>query len=281
MAYKISQSPHCQKLFIAPGNAGTTACGTNVSLDPMDFEAVKCFVADNHVGMVVVGPEAPLVAGIADSFDADPLLRNTRVVGPSQKGAELEGSKDFAKAFMERHQIPTAAYRTFEPATVAEGERFLESLESPYVLKADGLAAGKGVLIINDLDEAKRELHNMLEGGKFGQAGAKVVIEQYLSGIEMSVFVLTDGRNYKILPSAKDYKRIGEGDTGLNTGGMGSVSPVPFADKEFEEGREADCASHRARPAKGEDILPRFHIHRFDVLQHGFARGSRPLRDRI
>ncbi len=233
MAYKISQSPHCQKLFIAPGNAGTTACGTNVSLDPMDFEAVKRFVADNHVGMVVVGPEAPLVAGIADSFDADPLLRNTRVVGPSQKGAELEGSKDFAKAFMERHQIPTAAYRTFEPATVAEGERFLESLEAPYVLKADGLAAGKGVLIISDLDEAKRELHNMLEGGKFGQAGAKVVIEQYLSGIEMSVFVLTDGRNYKILPSAKDYKRIGEGDTGLNTGGMGSVSPVPFADKEF------------------------------------------------
>ncbi len=233
IAYKISQSPRCQHLYIAPGNAGTAACGTNVKLDPEDFEAVKKFVVERYIGMVVVGPEAPLVAGITDFFASDPLLHNIKVIGPSAEGATLEGSKDYAKAFMARHGIPTAAYRTFTPDTVADGERFLETLQPPYVLKADGLAAGKGVLILNDLDEAKHELHNMLEGGKFGSAGNRVVIEQYLSGIEMSVFVLTDGRNYKILPSAKDYKRIGEGDTGLNTGGMGSVSPVPFADKAF------------------------------------------------
>ena len=233
IAYKLSQSAQCQNLYIAPGNAGTAACGTNLDLNPEDFEGVKKCVEEKHIGMVVVGPEAPLVAGIADFFAVEESLRNVKLIGPSKAGAALEGSKDHAKAFMARHAIPTARYRTFTAENVAEGEQFLESLQPPYVLKADGLAAGKGVLIINDLAEAKQELHNMVEGGKFGQASSRVVIEEYLEGVEMSVFVLTDGHNYKILPTAKDYKRIGEGDTGLNTGGMGSVSPVPFADKEF------------------------------------------------
>ena len=230
IAVKIAQSSRCEKLYIAPGNAGTAAVGQNVALDSSDFEAVARFVLDHRIEMVVVGPEAPLVAGIADYFAGQSSLSHVMVIGPARHGAMLEGSKDYAKAFMTRHKIPTAQYRTFTAETLAEGERFLESLKPPYVLKADGLAAGKGVLIESDLATAKAELHEML-GGKFGQASASVVIEEYLSGIECSVFVLTDGKDYKILPEAKDYKRIGEGDTGLNTGGMGSVSPVPFADE--------------------------------------------------
>ena len=231
IAVKIAQSEHCSKLFIAPGNAGTAEVGINVKLNPEDFAEVERFVVDNHVDMLVVGPEAPLVAGIADHFANTPTLMNVMVVGPSRQGAMLEGSKDYAKAFMHRHKIPTARYQTFTAETLAEGQAFLETLPAPYVLKADGLAAGKGVLIESDLATAKAHLADMLHG-QFGQASASVVIEEYLSGIELSVFVLTDGSHYLILPSAKDYKRIGEGDTGLNTGGMGSVSPVPFADKE-------------------------------------------------
>lgn len=233
IAYKIAQSKNCDELFIAPGNAGTTQCGKNVKLNPEDFEAVGKFVLEHDVNMVVVGPEAPLVAGITDYFAASPALHNIMIIGPSKEGARLEGSKDYAKAFMQRHTIPTAQYRTFTRNTVNEGIEFLSTLKAPYVLKADGLAAGKGVLIINDLKEAQQELRNMLEDAKFGDASSKVVIEEFLSGIELSVFVLTDGKHYLLLPSAKDYKRIGEGDTGLNTGGMGSISPVPFADKEF------------------------------------------------
>ena len=232
IAAKIVQSSRCTKLYIAPGNAGTAALGENVKLDPTDFQAVGQLVNDRNIGMVVVGPEAPLVAGIADYFAATPELSGVMVIGPSREGAQLEGSKDYAKAFMARHKIPTARYRTFTADTLAEGQAFLDTLQAPYVLKADGLAAGKGVLIESDLATAKAYLAEML-GGKFGAASASVVIEEYLSGIELSVFVLTDGKNYLLLPSAKDYKRIGEGDTGLNTGGMGSVSPVPFADKEF------------------------------------------------
>ena len=233
MAAKIAESPQCDKLYIAPGNAGTSQCGTNVALDNNDFEAIRKFVLDNGVGMVVVGPEAPLVAGLQDFFARDEALNKIAFIGPSRQGATLEGSKDFAKAFMQRHGIPTAAYRSFTRETLPEGIAFLRTLKPPYVLKADGLAAGKGVLIIDDLETAENELHNMLENAKFGAASAKVVIEEFLHGIELSVFVLTDGEHYIILPSAKDYKRIGEGDTGLNTGGMGSVSPVPFADKAF------------------------------------------------
>lgn len=233
IAYKIAQSSLCSQLFIAPGNAGTAACGTNVPLKVDDFESVKDFVVSHSVAMVVVGPEAPLVAGIADFFAHDEQLKQVMVVGPSHEGAMLEGSKDYAKAFMLRHGIPTAKYRTFTADTLQEGYAFLETLKAPYVLKADGLAAGKGVLIIDSLDEAKRELRSMLQEAKFGDASATVVIEEFLSGIELSVFVLTDGCHYLMLPSAKDYKRIGEGDTGLNTGGMGSVSPVPFADASF------------------------------------------------
>ena len=232
LAWKIAQSKKCEKLFIAPGNAGTNDCGENVAIGVNEFEKLKTFAADNAIDMVVVGPEDPLVRGIYDEFKQDARTKHIPVIGPSLKGAVLEGSKDFAKAFMQRHAIPTAAYATFDGTTIEEGLKFLETLKAPYVLKADGLAAGKGVLILPTLDEAKHEFKQML-GGMFGNASAKVVIEEFLSGIECSVFVLTDGTNYKILPEAKDCKRIGEGDTGLNTGGMGSVSPVPFATAEW------------------------------------------------
>ena len=232
LAWKISQSEKVEKLFIAPGNAGTTNCGENVAIGVNEFEKIKEFVVSNAIDMVVVGPEDPLVKGIYDDLKADERTKNVPVIGPSKAGAVLEGSKDFAKAFMQRHGIPTAKYQTFDGTTLEEGLKFLETLKAPYVLKADGLCAGKGVLILPTLDEAKNELKEML-GGMFGNASARVVIEEFLSGIECSVFVLTDGKNYKILPEAKDYKRIGEGDTGLNTGGMGSVTPVPFATKEW------------------------------------------------
>lgn len=232
LAWKISQSEKVEKLFIAPGNAGTTNCGENVAIGVNDFEKIKEFVVANAIDMVVVGPEDPLVKGVYDDLKADEHTKNVPVIGPSKAGAVLEGSKDFAKAFMQRHNIPTAKYQTFDGTTLEEGLKFLETLKAPYVLKADGLCAGKGVLILPTLDEAKKELKEML-GGMFGNASARVVIEEYLSGIECSVFVLTDGTHYKILPEAKDYKRIGEGDTGLNTGGMGSVTPVPFATKEW------------------------------------------------
>jgi len=232
LAWKIAQSSKCDKLFIAPGNAGTSQCGENVSIKADDFEAIKQFVVDNAVDMVVVGPEDPLVKGIYDDLKQDVRTKDVPVIGPSKAGAVLEGSKDFAKGFMQRHHIPTARYETFDGEHLQEGLAFLETLQPPYVLKADGLCAGKGVLILPTLDEAKRELQEML-GGMFGNASSRVVIEEFLSGIECSVFVLTDGRHYQILPEAKDYKRIGEHDTGLNTGGMGSVSPVPFATKEW------------------------------------------------
>ena len=232
LAWKISQSDKCEKLYIAPGNAGTAEVGENVNIKADDFERIKIFVLRNRIGMVVVGPEDPLVKGIYDYFKNDAELRNIPVIGPSKAGAVLEGSKDFAKGFMQRHGIPTAAYRTFTGETLEEGKAFLRTLQPPYVLKADGLCAGKGVLILPTLEEAEKELGEML-GGMFGGASSRVVIEEFLDGIECSVFVLTDGKTYKILPEAKDYKRIGEGDTGLNTGGMGSVSPVPFADKEW------------------------------------------------
>lgn len=234
LAWKIAQSPKIEKLFIAPGNAGTKNVGENVEINPTDFDAVKTFVLDNGINMVVVGPEDPLVKGIYDYFKNDEELKNIPVIGPSKAGAELEGSKEFAKGFMMRHNIPTARYKSITSANIDEGIEFLESLEAPYVLKADGLCAGKGVLILPTLEEAKKELKEML-GGMFGNASSTVVIEEFLSGIECSVFVMTDGKNYKILPEAKDYKRIGEGDKGLNTGGMGSISPVPFATKEWME----------------------------------------------
>ena len=232
LAWKIAQSEKCEKLYIAPGNAGTGNCGENVSMKADDFEAIKQFVVENDIQMVVVGPEDPLVKGIYDELKSDTRTKGVPVIGPSKAGAVLEGSKDFAKAFMQRHHIPTARYQTFDGEHVEEGIAFLETLKAPYVLKADGLCAGKGVLILPTLDEAKKELKEML-GGMFGNASSRVVIEEFLSGIECSVFVLTDGRHYKILPEAKDYKRIGEHDTGLNTGGMGSVTPVPFATKEW------------------------------------------------
>lgn len=232
LAWKIAQSPKIEKLFIAPGNAGTASVGENVPLKADDFEGIKAFVLGNGVEMVVVGPEDPLVKGVYDFFKQDAQLKNIPVIGPSKAGAVLEGSKDFAKGFMQRHGIPTAAYRSFNGTNIEEGIAFLETLQPPYVLKADGLCAGKGVLIVPTLEEAKKEFRGMLDG-MFGEASATVVIEEFLSGIECSVFVLTDGKHYKILPEAKDYKRIGEGDTGLNTGGMGSVSPVPFADEEW------------------------------------------------
>lgn len=230
LAWKIVQSPKVSQLFIAPGNAGTMQVGKNVDVKADDFDGIAQFVLDYEVDMVVVGPEDPLVKGIYDYFQHHDLLKDIPVIGPSKAGAVLEGSKDFAKGFMQRHNIPTAAYATFDGEHVEEGCRFLETLQAPYVLKADGLCAGKGVLIVPTLEEAQRELRDML-GGMFGNASSRVVIEEFLSGIECSVFVLTDGHHYKILPEAKDYKRIGEGDTGLNTGGMGSVSPVPFADE--------------------------------------------------
>ena len=232
LAWKIAQSAKCEKLFIAPGNAGTMEVGENVAIGVDDFDRLKDFAAENAIDMVVVGPEDPLVKGIYDAFKADARTANIPVIGPSKAGAQLEGSKDFAKGFMKRHHIPTAAYETFDGTTVEEGCRFLETLKPPYVLKADGLAAGKGVLIVPTLEEATKEFREMLSG-MFGLASAKVVIEEFLSGIECSVFVITDGRHYKILPEAKDYKRIGEHDTGLNTGGMGSVSPVPFANEQW------------------------------------------------
>lgn len=232
LAWKIAQSPKVDKLYIAPGNAGTAEVGENVNIKADDFETLKTFCVENVVDMVVVGPEDPLVKGIYDDFKSDSRTKDIPVIGPSKKGAVLEGSKDFAKGFMSRHNIPTAKYRTFDGTTLDEGLKFLETLKAPYVLKADGLCAGKGVLILSTLDEAKKELREML-GGMFGNASAQVVIEEFLSGIECSVFVLTDGKHYKILPEAKDYKRIGEHDTGLNTGGMGSVTPVPFATKEW------------------------------------------------
>jgi phosphoribosylamine--glycine ligase len=232
-AYKISQSEHCSRLFVAPGNAGTHAIATNLPLSVNDFNAVKKAVIEHGIEMVIVGPEDPLVLGIADFFAEDPELRDAMLIGPSKQGALLEGSKERAKEFMMQHKIPTAAYSSFTNDSLDAGKQFLETLQPPYVLKADGLAAGKGVLILNSLEEAKQELENMLAHNKFGEASAKVVIEEFLDGIELSVFVLTDGKNFKILPTAKDYKRIGEGDTGLNTGGMGAVSPVPFADDEL------------------------------------------------
>ncbi|MBQ8865052.1 MAG: phosphoribosylamine--glycine ligase [Bacteroidaceae bacterium] len=230
LAWKISQSSKVEKLYIAPGNAGTANVGENVDIKANDFEGIKSFCLDKQIQMVVVGPEDPLVKGIYDFFKEDELLKSIPVIGPSKQGAVLEGSKDFAKAFMQRHGIPTAAYQTFTSETLAEGKAFLRTLKAPYVLKADGLCAGKGVLILPTLEEAEKELEEML-GGMFGGASSRVVIEEFMDGIECSVFVLTDGCGYKILPEAKDYKRIGEGDTGLNTGGMGSVSPVPFADE--------------------------------------------------
>lgn len=253
LAWKIAQSKKCEKLFIAPGNAGTNDCGENVAIGVNEFEKLKTFAADNAIDMVVVGPEDPLVRGIYDEFKQDARTKHIPVIGPSLKGAVLEGSKDFAKAFMQRHAIPTAAYATFDGTTIEEGLKFLETLKAPYVLKADGLAAGKGVLILPTLDEAKHEFKQML-GGMFGNASAKVVIEEFLSGIECSVFVLTDGTNYKILPEAKDYKRIGEGDTGLNTGGMGSVSPVPFATAEWMQKVEKRIIKPTVDGLKAEGI---------------------------
>jgi phosphoribosylamine--glycine ligase len=232
-AWKIAQSKKLNTLFIAPGNAGTAAVGINVAIDVNDFEAIKTFVLTNSIQIVVVGPEDPLVNGIHDYFLADEQLKNVAVIGPKKDGAELEGSKEFSKIFMQKHGIPTAKYQSFNKANLHEGYTFLETLTPPYVLKADGLAAGKGVLILENLEEAKTELKSMVADAKFGAASTTVVIEEFLKGIELSVFVLTDGENYKILPSAKDYKRIGEGDKGLNTGGMGAISPVPFADEAF------------------------------------------------
>lgn len=232
LAWKIAQSKKCSKLFIAPGNAGTANCGENIDIKADDFESLKKFCVDNTIDIVVVGPEDPLVKGIYDDFKSDERTKDIPVIGPSKAGAVLEGSKDFAKGFMQRHNIPTARYQTFDGTNIEEGLKFLETLKAPYVLKADGLCAGKGVLILPTLEEAKKEFQEML-GGMFGNASAQVVIEEFLSGIECSVFVLTDGKNYKILPEAKDYKRIGEHDTGLNTGGMGSVTPVPFATKDW------------------------------------------------
>ncbi len=233
LAWKISQSKQLEELYIAPGNAGTALLGINIEIGVSDFEKIKMFVIDNKIDMIVVGPEQPLVEGIWDFFKADKQLKDIAIIGMSKAAAQLEGSKDFAKEFMMKYQIPTAAYQTFTNENIEDGYAFLESLKAPYVLKADGLAAGKGVLILDDLAEAKEELHKMIFDNKFGSAGASVVIEEYLHGIELSVFVLTNGDEYVVLPEAKDYKRIGEGDTGLNTGGMGSISPVPFANESF------------------------------------------------
>jgi len=232
LGWKIKQSPKVEKLFFAPGNAGTEELGINLDAGVSDFPKIKTLVLENNIDMMLVGPEVPLVEGLHDIFAADPELKNLKIVGPKKAGAELEGSKDFAKAFMARNKIPTAKYFTVTPENLSEGLSFLNEMTAPYVLKADGLAAGKGVLIIDSLEEAKQSLEEML-GGQFGAASSKVVIEEFLSGVEVSVFVITDGKDYKILPEAKDYKRIGEGDTGLNTGGMGAITPVPFADSVF------------------------------------------------
>ena len=253
IAWKLAQSTRTNHLYIAPGNAGTASLGTNVNISATDFDAIAQFAIDSHIDMVVVGPEDPLVKGIYDYFAQTPAIAHIPVIGPSKAGAQLEGSKDFAKAFMMRHNIPTARYRSFSAQNIEEGYAFLETLQAPYVLKADGLAAGKGVLILPTLDEAKQELRAMLDG-MFGNASATVVIEEFLTGIECSVFVLTDGKSYKILPVAKDYKRIGEGDTGLNTGGMGAVSPVPFADEAFMQKVEQRIVIPTIEGLKAEQI---------------------------
>ncbi|WP_296315231.1 phosphoribosylamine--glycine ligase [Winogradskyella sp. UBA3174] len=254
-AWKMAQSSRCGNLFVAPGNSGTQAIATNLNISVTDFDAIKKAVIQNNIELVVVGPEDPLVQGIHDFFLEDEALKNISVIGPQKAAAELEGSKEFAKEFMMRHNIPTAAYASFTKDNVEEGYTFLETLNAPYVLKADGLAAGKGVLILNDLSEAKAELKSMLVDAKFGDASAKVVIEEFLDGIELSCFVLTDGKDYKILPTAKDYKRIGEGDTGLNTGGMGAISPVPFATKAFLDKIENEVVKPTVEGLK-KDNLP-------------------------
>ena len=254
-AWKVKQSNKCTALFVAPGNSGTEGIATNLNIAVTDFDAIKKAVIQNQIELVVVGPEDPLVQGIHDFFLQDDALKTVSVIGPQKAAAELEGSKEFAKEFMMRHNIPTAAYQSFTKTSVDEGYNFLETLKPPYVLKADGLAAGKGVLILNDLEEAKAELKSMLVDAKFGKASTKVVIEEFLDGIELSCFVLTDGKDYKILPTAKDYKRIGEGDTGLNTGGMGAVSPVPFATKVFLDRIEAEVVKPTVEGLK-KDNLP-------------------------
>lgn len=233
LAHQISKSPKCEKLFVAPGNAGTLLCATNIELDILDFKEVAKAVQANEINLLIVGPEAPLVEGIKDYFDEKEEFKNLKIIGPSKRGALLEGSKERAKEFMKTYQVPTATYQSFSKETLNAGKQFLSGMKPPYVLKADGLAGGKGVLILKNLSEAQHELENMLTNNKFGKASEKVVIEEFLDGIELSVFVLTDGKNYLTLPNAKDYKRIGEGDTGLNTGGMGAISPVPFADEAF------------------------------------------------
>jgi phosphoribosylamine--glycine ligase len=253
-AWKIAKSSSCNKLFIAPGNAGTAEMGTNINIEVNDFESIKEFVLTENIELVLVGPEDPLVNGIYNFFKEDKQLMNISLIGPSKEGAQLEGSKQFAKEFMFRHNIPTAKYQAFTKDNLAEGYTFLESLEAPYVLKADGLAAGKGVLILNDLQEAKDELKAMVADAKFGTASSTVVIEEFLDGIELSVFVLTDGDSYKILPSAKDYKRIGEGNTGLNTGGMGAISPVPFADRFYIEKVEREIIKPTVEGLKKDNI---------------------------
>ena len=254
LAWKISQSSSCNKLFIAPGNAGTDLVGVNKNINVTDFDAIKYLVIDEDIEMVVVGPEDPLVNGIYDFFKNDNDLNNVSIIGPSKEGAQLEGSKKFAKEFMQRHNIPTAKYKSFDKDTLQEGCDFLETLSPPYVLKADGLAAGKGVLIVESISEAKSELKSMLLDSKFGRASSTVVIEEFLDGIELSIFVITNGDTYKILPTAKDYKRIGEGDTGLNTGGMGAVSPVPFVDRFFMEKIEQEIIKPSIEGLKKENI---------------------------
>ena len=254
LAWKIAQSSSCNKLFIAPGNAGTNLIGQNINIEATDFKSIKELAISEEISMVIVGPEDPLVKGIFDFFQSDDKLKHISVIGPSKQGAKLEGSKSFAKEFMRRNNIPTAKYKSFTKETISDGYDFLKSLNSPYVLKADGLAAGKGVLILNSLDEAKKELESMLLESKFGSASSTVVIEEFLDGIELSVFVITNGESYKILPSAKDYKRIGEGDTGLNTGGMGAVSPVPFIDRFFMEKIEQEIIKPSIEGLKQENI---------------------------
>ncbi len=254
IAQKLFESPECDKLFVAPGNAGTATMATNLELDPTNFHAIAETITSRNIKMLIVGPEAPLVAGIKDFFDTQDGFQDLMVIGPSQEGAELEGSKKRAKSFMKSHGVPTAAYQSFTAETLDDGKAFLDTLKPPYVLKADGLAGGKGVLILKDLSEAKIELSNMLTQNKFGKASQTVVIEEFLDGIELSVFVLTDGKNYITLPNAKDYKRIGEGDTGLNTGGMGAVSPVPFADEEFMKKVETKIIQPTIKGLQQENI---------------------------